>query len=109
MASSGGYGNDSDILHQKKRYLKENFAYIRDLIQKKAAYPKLAKQMGLEGKVIVSFIVNSNGHAKDIKIMNSAGVEILDRSSIEAVKDASPFPKPPVEAQLIIPISYRFN
>jgi len=110
MASSGGYGNgDSDILHRKNRYLKENFAYIRDLIQKKAAYPKVAKQMGLEGKVIVSFIVNSNGHAKDIKIMNSSGVEILDHSSIEAVKDASPFPKPPVEAQLIIPISYRFR
>jgi periplasmic protein TonB len=109
MASSGGYENDSDVLRQKKRYLKENFSYIRDLIQKKAAYPKLAKQMGLEGKVIVSFIVNSNGHAKDIKLMNSSGIEILDRSSIEAVKDASPFPKPPVEAQLIIPISYKFR
>jgi periplasmic protein TonB len=109
MASSGGYGNDSDVLSQKKRYLKENFAYIRDLIQKKAAYPKLAKQMGFEGKVIVSFIVNSNGHAKDIKIMNSSGIEILDRSSVEAVKNASPFPKPPVEAQLIIPISYKFR
>ena len=109
VASSGGYGNDSDILSRKKRYLKENFAYIRYLIQKKAAYPKLAKQMGLEGKVIVSFIVNSNGHAKDIKIMNSSGIEILDRSSIEAVKNASPFPEPPAEAQLIIPISYKFR
>lgn len=109
MASGGSYGNDSDILRQKKRYLKENFVYIRDLIQRKVTYPKLAKQMGWEGKVTVSFIVNSDGYAKDIKIMKSSGVEILDRSSVEAVKNASPFPKPPAEAQIIIPISYSFN
>jgi protein TonB len=110
MASSGGYVNDdSDILGQKKRYLKKNFAYIRDLIQREVTYPKLARQMGWEGKVTVSFIVKSDGHAKDIKIKNSSGVEILDRSSIEAVEKASPFPRPPAEAQIIIPISYRFN
>jgi len=110
MASGGGYGNgDSDMLGRKKRYLKENFAYIRDLIQRKVTYPKLARQMGWEGKVTVSFIVNSKGHAKDIKIKNSSGVEILDRSSIEAVEKASPFPRPPAEAQIIIPISYRFR
>jgi protein TonB len=110
IASGGGYGNDdSDILSRKKRYLKENFAYIKDLIQRKVTYPKLAKQMGWEGKVTVSFIVKSDGHAKDIKIKNSSGIEILDRSSIEAVEKASPFPRPPAEAQIIIPISYRFN
>jgi len=110
VASGGGYGNgDSDMLGRKKRYLKENFAYIRDLIQRKVTYPKLARQMGWEGKVTVSFIVKSNGHAKDIKINNSSGIEVLDRSSIEAVEKASPFPRPPVEAQIIIPISYRFR
>jgi TonB family protein len=110
MASSGGYGNgDSDILNRKKRYLKENFAYIRDLIQRKVTYPKLARQMGWEGKVTVSFIVKSDGNAKDIKIKNSSGIEILDRSSIDAIEKASPFPRPPAEAQIIIPISYRFR
>ena len=110
MASSGGYGNgDSGILGRKRRYLKENFAYIRDLIQREVTYPKLARQMGWEGKVTVSFIVKSDGHAKEIKIKNSSGIEILDRSSIEAVEKASPFPRPPVEAQIIIPISYKFR
>lgn len=110
MEHGEGYGNsDSDILSRKKKYLKENFAYIRDLIQRKITYPKLARQMGWEGKVIVSFIVKSDGHTEDIKIINSSGIEILDKSSIDAVKKASPFPKPPVEAQIIIPISYRFN
>ena len=110
MASGGGYGNgDSDILGRKKRYLRENFAYIRDLIQRKVIYPKLAIQMGWEGKATVSFIVKSDGRAKNIKIKNSSGIEILDRSSIEAVEKASPFPRPPAEAQIIIPISYKFR
>lgn len=105
-----GHGNgDSDILSLKKRYLKENFAYIRALIQREVTYPRLARQMGWEGKVTVSFIVKSNGQTKDIKVKKSSGIEILDRSSIEAVEKASPFPRPPAEAQIIIPISYKFR
>lgn len=109
IASSGAYGNsDSDTI-QRKKYLKKNFAYIRDLIQKNAAYPKLARQMGWEGRVTVSFLISSDGNTKNIRIKQSSGIEILDQSSIEAVKKASPFPKPPAEAQIIIPISYKFN
>ena len=109
MVSSGAYGNsDSDTI-QRKKYLKKNFAYIRDLIQKNAAYPKLARQMGWEGRVTVSFLISSDGNTKNIRIKQSSGIEILDQSSIEAVKKASPFPKPPSEAQIIIPISYMFH
>jgi len=109
MASSGAYGNsDSDTI-QRKKYLKENFAYIRDLIQKYAAYPKLARQMGWEGRVTVSFLISSDGNTKDIRIKQSSGIAILDQSSIAAVKKASPFPKPPAEAHIIIPISYNFH
>jgi len=109
MVSGGALGNsDSDTIRRGK-YLKENFAYIRDLIQKNAAYPKLARQMGWEGRVTVSFLISSNGNTKNIRIKQSSGIEILDQSSIEAVKKASPFPKPPAEAQIIIPISYKFH
>ena len=95
--------------HGKINYLKENFSYIKDMIQKRITYPRLARRMGWEGKVKVSFIITSNGHAKDIKVTGSSGREVLDRSAREAVKDASPFPKPPIEAQIIIPIVYRLN
>jgi hypothetical protein len=49
------------------------------------------------------------GSAKDIKVMRSSGVDVLDKSAIEAVENASPFPKPPIEAQIIIPIVYRLD
>ncbi len=90
-------------------YLKENFSYVRDAIQKKVSYPRVARQMGWEGKVIVSFIVCADGYAKDIKIKEGSGIALLDRNAIETVKKASPFPRPPVEAQLLIPIKYSLN
>lgn len=92
-----------------KKYLKENFSYIRDAIQKKISYPGIARQMGWEGKVVVSFIVCSDGHARDIKVKEGSGIELLDKNAIETVKKASPFPRPPVEAQLLIPIKYSLD
>jgi len=111
LAKTGGNENadPSRDLDGKTRYLKENFSYIRDAIKKRINYPKIAQQMGWEGKVVVSFIVCADGYAKDIKIKEGSGVEMLDRNAIETVKKASPFPKPPIEAQLLIPIKYNLN
>lgn len=98
-----------NLLDGTARYLKENFSYVRDAIQKKLSYPRIARQMGWEGKVVVSFIVCIDGYARDIKIKEGSGVELLDKNAIETVKKASPFPRPPVEAQLLIPIKYSLN
>ena len=90
-------------------YVKVNFSYIRDIIQKNISYPRMARKMGLEGKVVVSFIVCADGEAQDITITESSGFEILDRSAVEVVRKASPFPKPPVKAALMIPVVYKLN
>lgn len=91
------------------RYIKTHFSYIKDLIHKHLVYPAQAKRMGWEGKVITSFIISSGGLAKEVRISKSSGHEILDESAIKAINNASPFPRPPVEAQIIIPIIYRLN
>ena len=107
MTSGRGFGNTGDL--EKVRYLKANFSYIKDMIQKRIIYPAFARRMGWEGKVNASFIVSSNGFVKGIKILKSSGFEILDKNAIEAIKGASPFPNPPVEAQIIIPILYKLD
>ena len=107
MTSGRGFGNTGDL--EKVRYLKANFSYIKDMIQKRIIYPAFARRMGWEGKVNASFIVSSDGFVKGIKILKSSGFEILDKNAIEAIKGASPFPNPPVEAQIIIPIIYKLN
>ena len=106
-ASGDGFGG---VGHGgRTRYLRENFSYIRDRIQKKVVYPKIARQMGWQGRVKVSFIIFADGFAKDVNIIQTSGIEVLDMSAIKAVKDASPFPKPPCEAQIIIPLVYKLN
>jgi len=90
-------------------YVKINFSYIRDIIQKNTSYPHMARKRGWEGKVVVSFIVCIDGSAKDMAIKKSSGIDVLDRSALEAIKKASPFPKPPAEAVLIIPVVYKLN
>jgi len=107
--SSASHGEGASGEAMKQSYLKEHFAYIRDLVQRKLSYPTIARRMGWAGKVIISFIVCIDGHARDITIREGSGIELLDKNAVAAVRDAAPFPKPPVEAQLIIPIHYSLN
>ena len=102
-----GSGNFADTGRMK--YLKANFSYIKDLINRHVTYPKTARQMGWQGKVTISFFISSDGHAKGIKVVESSGIGVLDKNAVEAVQSASPFPKPPVEAKLIIPVLYQLH
>ncbi len=65
--------------------------------------------MLMEGNVIVTFVVRLDGNVKNIFIKKSSGYSILDNNVIKAVKKAAPFPPPPVEATIIIPITYRLG
>ncbi len=91
------------------KYLNENFAYIRDRILKNVSYPDTARRKGWEGKVVLSFVIMANGSVKAFKIIQSSGFTVLDKSAIETVRDTAPFPRPPGEAQLVIPITYQLE
>lgn len=107
VAYAGDSGNS--VERAKMRYLKTNFVYIRDLIMKNIFYPYEARRMGWEGKVTVSFVVAKNGYVDSIKIIDSSGFEVLDKSAVETIRRVHPFPKPPVEALIVLPIVYRLN
>lgn len=102
-------GSDGRTEAAKAGYLKEHFAYIRDKILKNISYPTLARRMGWQGLVQLSFIIASDGSVKDVKIIQSSGFEVLDRKAMETVKETAPFPKPPAEARLVIPINFRLE
>ena len=105
--SFNGPGQGSGSLEGlKNQYLREHFAYIRDLILKNITYPPVAKKIGWQGKVLVSFIIMEDGRATNIKIVKSSGHVVLDRNVLETIRDVQPFPKPPVRAELFIPVNY---
>jgi len=93
----------------RQRYLKEQFAYIRDAILAKLGYPGVARRMGWTGTVKVSFCIHENGSVTDIKIIDSSGYGLLDNNAADAIKRTAPFPRPPVRAEMIMPITYRLD
>jgi protein TonB len=86
-----------------------DFAWIRDAIQHAIAYPATARRMGWEGKVVVAFHLLSDGSVRDVRVVQGSGHAALDRGAIEAVRNASPFPRSPVEAEVITPVVYRLT
>jgi len=63
---------------------------IRDAIQAKIQYPRVARAQGIKGTVIVRFRVGEGGMPQDISIFQSAG-DILDEAVRRAVERAAPF------------------
>ncbi len=93
----------------KKQYLEGNFGYIRDLIVKNLKYPYVARRMGWKGSVTVAFVILENGNVEAIRVTQSSGHDLLDQSVLKTVRALQPFPRPPVRAELIIPIAFRLE
>lgn len=94
---------------RKERYVKEHFLYIKESVQNQITYPPIARRMGWQGKVLVSFVICRDGSVKDIKIIESSGFKALDNNAVEVIQKTAPFPQPPVSAELIIPIVYKLS
>lgn len=111
---SGGISKSARMQHEldqsaENQYIKEHFDYINKIIRINISYPYKARKMSMEGDVIISFIVCLDGSVKGIKINKSSGFLTLDDNAVKAVRKASPFPPPPVEVRIVIPITYKLN
>ena len=91
----------------KELYVKVNFHNIQNDIQNKISYPRLARKMGWEGKVVVSFMVGEDGRVQNVHIVKSSGFSALDKNATATIRKAAPFPCPPVRAELVVPVIYR--
>jgi periplasmic protein TonB len=82
-------------------------------VLKNLKYPEMAKRMGIEGKVWVTFIVEKDGSISTIKITRGVNAD-LDR---EAIRIVSLFPKwspgmqngRTVKSQFVIPIPFKLD
>ena len=60
---------------------------FRNYIAKNVVYPKEAREEGISGKVIVSFIVNKDGYVTNAKIEESADY-YLDKEALRVVESS---------------------
>ena len=61
------------------------------------------------GTAVVAFRIASNGAARSVRLVKSAGHSALDRAALATVRRASPFPPPPPGAgrAFRVPVSFR--
>ncbi|HHS48369.1 MAG TPA: energy transducer TonB [Desulfurella acetivorans] len=88
---------------------KEDYTFLRKLIEKHLRYPYLARRNGYEGTVVVSFIILQDSSFKDINIVKSSGYSILDKSAIDAIKKIEPLVNIHKEVKIVVPIDFRLS
>lgn len=94
----------------------ENAEFPGDLYEylgKNIIYPKYEKNNGIEGKVVVEFIINRDGTISDIKI-NESGGENFDEAAINVIQSmpnwkAGRRDGEPVRLRYTLPIQFNLN
>ncbi|HOP63371.1 MAG TPA: TonB family protein [Spirochaetota bacterium] len=88
-------GKKADNSGEKSAVEVENtlryFEAIKQYIEKRKVYPVSAKRRGIEGEILLSFIVGYNGEVRSVKVTKSSGYEILDKAAADTIIKSAPF------------------
>lgn len=85
------------------------YEYLKSTLR----YPRLEQKLGIEGTVIVRFVINTDGSIQGVEVVRSAG-EGLDEAAMNVIKN-SPKWNPgknagrPVRSRMTIPIKFKLN
>ncbi|MEF8865060.1 MAG: energy transducer TonB, partial [Salinibacter sp.] len=75
-------------------------------------YPEFAKKAGIEGRVIVQFVVDEQGNVRDPKVTRGVH-KLLNEEAIKAVKDQKFKPGKQrgqaVKVQMSLPVTFRLQ
>ena len=76
-------------------------------------YPRLAKEEGWEGIVLLKFLVRTNGTPDHISVQRSSGHTILDKAAMDAIRQWRFTPAMdgnfPVEKYLQVPLKFALQ
>lgn len=81
-------------------------------LQRKVKYPEMARRAGIEGTVVIQFVVNEKGEIENPVVLRRIGGN-CDEAALEAVKKAKFIPGMqrgrPVRVQYSLPIRFRLQ
>ena len=81
-------------------------------IQSKIKYPEIARKAGVEGRVIVQFVVDEQGNVQDPTVVRGIGAG-CDEEALRVVKQAKFEPGKqrgkPVKVKMSLPITFRLK
>lgn len=83
---------------------------IHSLIASHNPYPQRARRQRLEGEVVIEFILEISGELTEVKIISTNAKEILQKSALKALYQASKhFPLPSKRLKIQVPILYKLQ
>jgi|GEM_PF-978794 protein TonB len=87
------------------------FSQIKIKIQQHLEYPLLLRKQGIEGVVLLQFVLDQGGALIETKIIRTSGHPELDQLAVRAIEKSSPFTsqKKMGRAQLTLPIRFKLT
>ena len=87
---------------------------LMDFLRENMKYPRISRDSGSQGRVLVRFIVHSDGSIQDVEVAESSGDIYLDK---EAVRVVGMMPKwipgreegKPVRVKFVLPVNFRLE
>lgn len=105
-ATGGVEGGTGGVEAATAEYNRAHFEYLRREIHQRLIYPEVAREMGWEGRVLLTFVVAEDGSVREIAVTESSGIALLDKSAVTTVHRAAPLPRPPCDVRVVMPIAY---
>lgn len=102
-----------ETVEQMPEYPNGGTAGLMNFISKNLKYPTICQESGVQGKVIVSFVVDKDGSTTDFRIVRSVD-KYLDKEALR-VLSGMPKWKPgkqkgvPVRVKYTVPINFRLS
>lgn len=87
--------------------------YIQNFIARNLEYPELARRRGVQGKVIVTFVIDYSGRVTQVSLKNSSN-PLLNAEAMRVISILPNFTPgyqagKPVNVGFIVPITFRLN
>lgn len=83
-----------------------------EALQRRVEYPELAQRVGIEGQVVVQFVVDERGNVVDPVVLRSPN-ELLSEAALEAVRESRFTPGQqrgrPVKVRFAVPVTFRLR
>ena len=86
---------------------------LRTYLNQNTRYPAVAQENGVQGRVVVSFVVGKDGHISDVTVVRSVDPS-LDKEAVRVIRNMPRWTPgkqggEPVKVRYNVPVSFRLN
>ena len=83
--------------------------HVRGQVLNQLKYPASARRRGWRGKVVLGFVLCTDGSVENLVVLESSGYGILDRAAVKAVVKTAPFSGEYPITEVRLPINFQLN